>query len=95
MPLSKNTLYPVKFTANKGGFMHLLSNGKENRARLTNRENEILRLVAEGLTAQEVSKKIFISQGTVETHKRNIIQKLNARNAVDAVTKAFRSGLIT
>ena len=67
---------------------------ERNGVTLTKREKEILELMAQGLSAQEVADKIFVSLDTVETHKRNIVQKLKARNTVDAVAKAIRRGLI-
>ena len=57
------------------------------------RELEILGEICQGLTAKEIGHKLFISQGTVETHKRNLILKFDARNTVDLAVKAVRSGI--
>jgi len=51
---------------------------------LTRRELEILRLVAEGLTNEEIGKKIFISEKTVKTHLTNIFDKLKVNNRFKA-----------
>jgi RNA polymerase sigma factor (sigma-70 family) len=51
---------------------------------LTKRELEILRLVAEGLTNEEIGKKIFISEKTVKTHLTNIFDKLKVNNRFKA-----------
>jgi two-component system NarL family response regulator len=51
---------------------------------LTKRETEILRLVAEGLTNEEIGKKIFISEKTVKTHLTNIFDKLKVNNRFKA-----------
>ena len=51
---------------------------------LTKREMEILRLVAEGLTNEEIGKKIFISEKTVKTHLTNIFDKLKVNNRFKA-----------
>lgn len=51
---------------------------------LTKREKEILRLVAEGLTNEEIGKKIFISEKTVKTHLTNIFDKLKVNNRFKA-----------
>lgn len=51
---------------------------------LTNREMEILRLVAEGLTNEEIGKRIFISEKTVKTHLTNIFDKLKVNNRFKA-----------
>lgn len=60
---------------------------------LTSREREILQLIAEGLTAAEIANKVFLSVKTVETHRRNIMQKLNMRSPVDLTKYAIREGL--
>jgi DNA-binding NarL/FixJ family response regulator len=51
---------------------------------LTRREREILRLVAEGMTNEEIGKKIFISEKTVKTHLTNIFDKLKVNNRFKA-----------
>jgi DNA-binding NarL/FixJ family response regulator len=56
----------------------------ENISALTKRELEILRLVAEGLTNEEIGKKIFISEKTVKTHLTNIFDKLKVNNRFKA-----------
>ena len=56
----------------------------ENIKSLTKREMEILRLVAEGLTNEEIGKKIFISEKTVKTHLTNIFDKLKVNNRFKA-----------
>ena len=61
---------------------------------LTSREKEILELVAEELTSQEIAKKLFISLSAVENHRLNLLFKLNVKNAVGLVRKAIQLGLI-
>lgn len=60
---------------------------------LTTRENEILRLYANGYSNQEISENLNISVRTVETHKNNIMQKYNFRSTVDMVKFAIRNKL--
>ncbi len=60
---------------------------------LTNREREILGLVAEGLTNQQISDKLFISPRTVETHKTNIMQKLDIHDSAKLVKYAVEKKL--
>jgi DNA-binding NarL/FixJ family response regulator len=55
---------------------------------LTKREVEIIKLIAEGLTSQEMANKLFISHRTVETHRANLMKKMNVKNAVELVRKA-------
>ena len=58
--------------------------GDENIQSLTKRELEILKLVAEGLTNEEIGKRIFISEKTVKTHLTNIFDKLKVNNRFKA-----------
>lgn len=61
---------------------------------LSEREKEVLAAVAEGLNSREVADKLFISFGTVETHRKNIMRKLDAKNVADLVRIAVRAGLV-
>ena len=61
---------------------------------LTGRETQILILVAEGLTNQEIADKLFISQQTAISHRKNLLIKFNARNTAELVRLALQSGLI-
>ncbi|GGD28507.1 response regulator [Hyunsoonleella pacifica] len=75
-----------------------LSIGKTSKnpllVKLTRRENEVLQAIAEELTTQEISKKLFISPKTVETHRMNIMSKLGAKNSVGIIKAAIENGLI-
>jgi DNA-binding NarL/FixJ family response regulator len=62
---------------------------------LTDREREMLKLVAEGYTAREIADMLVISVRTVETHKTNLMKKLNIRNKADLIRFAIRKGIIT
>ncbi|MFK8165696.1 MAG: response regulator [Lewinella sp.] len=53
--------------------------------RLSRREKDVLRLIVDEHTTQEIANKLFISFGTVETHRRNILSKLGARNTAGLV----------
>jgi DNA-binding NarL/FixJ family response regulator len=61
---------------------------------LTEREGEILRLIAEGLSNAEIGGRLFISETTVKTHVTHILQKLNLRDRVQAVVLAHQTGLL-
>lgn len=61
---------------------------------LTDREKEVLILIAEELTTNEIADKLFISKHTVETHRKNLISKLNVRNVNGLVKYAFQQGLV-
>ena len=58
--------------------------------RLTDRELEVLRLVAKGLNNREVAKELFISENTVKNHVRNILEKLQLHSRMEAVMYAMR-----
>ena len=61
---------------------------------LTNREIEILKLSAIGLTNKEISEKLFISSKTVEAHKNHIMHKLKLKNSAELVIYAIKNKLI-
>jgi DNA-binding NarL/FixJ family response regulator len=61
---------------------------------LTKREKEILKLIAEEHTNQQIADQLFISLRTVETHRLNITQKLGVKNAAGLVKEAIKRGLI-
>lgn len=61
---------------------------------LTKREEEILRLIAKGLSNSEVANVLGLSRATVRTHLEHIYQKLEVTNRVEAVTEGIRKGLI-
>ena len=61
---------------------------------LTDRELQVLRLVVEGDSTQEIAEKLFLSENTVETHRRRIITKLGARNITEAAAKAYKMAIL-
>jgi DNA-binding CsgD family transcriptional regulator len=62
---------------------------------LTRREKEVLGLIADGLTNQVIASSLFISIATVETHRKNLLLKLNAKNTAELVKLALLNRLIT
>ena len=62
---------------------------------LTQREREVLRELADGLSNEEIGKRLFISPETVRTHVRKAMAKLEADTRTQAVAKALRQSLIS
>ncbi len=62
--------------------------------RLTDRELEVLKLVAQGLNNREIAKRLFISENTVKNHVRNILEKLQLHSRMEAVMYAVREKLL-
>jgi len=60
---------------------------------LTDREREVLRLLAQGKTTKEIGAELRISPRTAERHRENIMHKLGARSLADLVRIAVRAGL--
>lgn len=61
---------------------------------LTEREIEIIRLVSQGLSNKEIAKKLFISPRTADTHRTNILRKLDLHNVAEIVRFAFQNKLV-
>lgn len=61
--------------------------------KLTQREREVLQLIAEGKSSKEISSLLFISPNTVETHKAHLKEKLGLRKTADLIRYAYRKGI--
>jgi len=70
---------------------------KENKAQglLSERESEVLRLVALGMSNKEVAEKLFLSQRTVKAHLTSVFNKLNVASRSEAIVKGLQWGLVT
>lgn len=66
---------------------------KKYKKKLTHRQEEILQLLAEGLSAKEIADRLSISPRTVETHKYNMLQELNLNTTADLIKFAIKHGL--
>lgn len=62
--------------------------------KLTRREKQVLQLITEEMTTDEIAGKLFISSTTVITHRKSLLRKLNAKNVAGLVKKAFEFGLL-
>ncbi len=68
-------------------------NKSSSDIKLTKRENEVLRFICEGLTSREIADKLFLSLNTVNTHRTNIMKKLNIHDTAGLVKYALQNGL--
>ncbi len=87
-------------TVNQGGdWWNYLENFTDqmkakNVLLLTRREKEVLNLIADGLTNNEIADKLFVSTSTVDSHRKNLISKLNVKNTAALVRTALEHRLI-
>ncbi len=72
----------------------LIKNNPVVNSMLTDRELEIITLIALEFSGKEISDKLFISMNTVETHRKNIMKKLDAKNSISLVKYALKNKLI-
>lgn len=69
-------------------------NGNDEKRLLTDREREILKLIAKEFTNKEMAEELFISERTVETHRKNIFRKTGTNNLVGLIKFAYANNLI-
>lgn len=76
--------------------LQMVGSGKDvySEIGLSKREREVLDCLARGMTTAQVAQDLFISENTVKTHVRHILEKLQASNRAEAVSKAIQIGLI-
>lgn len=69
-------------------------NRMQIKEQLTLREMEVLQAIAKGFNTREIAELLHVSNNTIETHRKSLMSKLEARNAVDLVLKAINLGII-
>ncbi|MFJ9737147.1 response regulator [Streptomyces sp. NPDC101166] len=88
-------LYPGAVTALIRNYLDRVRNGEEPSDQvLTAREEEVLKLVAEGHSSKEIAEMLFISIKTVHRHRENLLHKLGMRDRLELTRYAIRAGLI-
>lgn len=74
--------------------MHDLNQPAEETALLTERERDVLKLIAKEFSNKQIAEKLFISERTVETHRKNIFRKTNTTSLVGLIKYAFANNLV-
>ena len=93
--LSGKTYYSQKaIEALVNNTKEIKNTGLKKTQALTEREREILTLIAEGLSTKEIAEKLFIAVRTVETHRKSIMEKLSVNNVAGMVRIAVQEGLV-
>jgi DNA-binding NarL/FixJ family response regulator len=88
-------LYPAAVRALVRDYLDRASRGEATpEDPLSPRELEVLKLIAEGLTSEEIAAQLFISKKTVDRHRANVLEKLGMRNRVELTRYAIRRGLV-
>ncbi|MEU1513786.1 response regulator transcription factor [Streptomyces sp. NPDC005811] len=88
-------LYPGAVTALIRNYLDRVRHGEENADHLlTPREEEVLKLVAEGHSSKEIAEMLFISVKTVHRHRANLLHKLGLHDRLELTRYAIRAGLI-
>ena len=88
-------LYPSAATALIEDYLQQAEGEEEPYDRLTAREREILKLIADGHTSQEIADMLFISLKTVLGHRTKIMEKLDLHNRTELIKYAIRKGLVS
>jgi DNA-binding NarL/FixJ family response regulator len=89
-------LYPAAVRALVRDYLERASRGETTpEDPLSPRELEVVKLIAEGLTSEEIGEQLFISKKTVDRHRENVLEKLGMRNRVELTRYAIRRGLVT
>lgn len=68
---------------------------QENIGLITDREVEIVRLLSNGYNSKEIGDMLFISEHTVNTHRRNMVRKLDLRNSYQLILWAFEQRILS
>jgi DNA-binding NarL/FixJ family response regulator len=88
-------IYPAAASALVRDYLERAQRGEEIPGDpLTPRELEVIKLIAEGLTSEEVGETLVIAKNTVDRHRDNILEKLGMRNRVDLTRYAIKRGLV-
>lgn len=90
--VSQNKKYFSPNIAEK--MINFMSEHKVSENILSNKEKEVLGLISEGLTTKEIAAKLFVSTRTIETHRANVLKKLEVKNTAELIKKVTQINLI-
>ncbi len=62
---------------------------------ISTRENQILELISHGLSTKDISKKLFLSKSTIESHRQNLLNKMDCKNVAQLIRRGFELKLLT
>ena len=74
--------------------INFMSEHPVSNAMLSKKEHEVLELISKGLTTKEIAVKLYVSSRTIESHRANILKKLNVKNTAELIKKAVTLKLI-
>ena len=62
---------------------------------ITPRERQVLHQISYGLTSKEIASKLYVSNHTIVSHRKNLLVKMNARNVAGLIRRAFETGILS
>lgn len=74
--------------------IHTYTRQLRSNIHISRRETEVLALIANELTTKEIASKLFISYETANTHRKNLLEKMNVRNTAGLIRRAFELGIM-
>ena len=90
----KQVMEGKKYYSSLAAHLFLRTKNETDSFTITKREKQILCLIAEMNTTEEIAKKLFITKSTVKTHRRNLMQKFNSKNTLCLLRLACRQNLL-
>ncbi|WP_263971580.1 response regulator transcription factor [Leptolyngbya ohadii] len=90
--------HPSSNSGSDGSKVQIRGLSTENEhpsCKLTDRELEVLQLIVQGCSNEQISQQLYITVGTVKTHVRNVLSKMSVDDRTQAAVRALRSGLVS
>jgi DNA-binding NarL/FixJ family response regulator len=74
--------------------INFMASNQVSLKKISNKESEVLSLISKGLTTKQIAKKLFVSNRTIETHRANLLRKLEVKNTASLIQKAIEHKLL-